>query len=316
LIKIIVFKYPNYHYGDQAILEGKIKKGQSPFYHGLMFYPKINLLSSGNGWLIKEWLLNFKNQFQENLKKVLPYDRAVFLSGLTVGGRSEFSLVMQEKFRLSGTSHLVALSGMNITIIIAYIGIFLDLILSRRGRFLAIIGFIFLFVLMTGGEASIIRATIMASIVILAKGSGRFFSVRNALAAVALVMVLYDPRVLVWDLGFQLSFAAIIGIIYFKSWLEKKLGIKKSLWWDAVLTTIAAELAVFPLLFFYFLKFFLWGLIANPLIELFIPMTMLLGFTAGLLGFVSYHLSLLVAGLVNIILAYELAVINLFAISF
>ena len=134
--------------------------------------------------------------------------------------------------------------------------------------------------------------------------------------AVALAMVLYDPRVLVWDLGFQLSFAALLGIVYFKPWLEKKLTLKKSLWMDVVLMTITAELAVFPLLFFYFGKFSFWGLVANPLIELLIPMTMLLGFATGLLGFISYHFSFLVAGLVNIILAYELAVINLFAISF
>lgn len=320
LVKAIIFRYPNYHYGDLVVIEGKTKKSRSPFYQGLMFYPKINLVSSGNGWRLKTRLLNFKNQFQENLKKVLPYDKAVFLSGLTVGGRSEFSRELSEKFNLSGTTHLVALSGMNISIIVGYAAIFFGFFFSRRWTLPATVIFILLFVLMAGGEASIVRAAIMALIVVLAKSSGRNFSIRNGLMAAALVMILFDPRALVWDLSFQLSFAALMGIVYIKPWLERKFKLDKierkstrGFIKDAILVTISAELAVFPLLLLRLGRFSPWGLIANPLIEFFIPATMVLGFLTGLLGFISYHFSFLAAGLVNILLTYELAIIDLFS---
>src|SRR3989344_5818933 len=205
-LKIETFRYPTFSYGDYIEVEGKINKSKSEFINGVIYKPSITLIENGRGFFIKEQLLKIRNGFENNLKKVLPYNQAVFLSGLTVGGRSEFSKELEEKFRQSGTLHLVALSGFNILIIITYVGAFFRLFFSRKKSLWLTSVFIILFVMMTGAEASIIRAAIMGFIVILAEQSGRLLNIRNTIMAAALVMVLFNPKFLVFDLGFQLSF--------------------------------------------------------------------------------------------------------------
>ncbi len=312
-LKIETFRYPAFNYGDYIKVEGKISKSKSEFINGVVYKPSIKLIESGRGWLIKKYLLKIRNDFENNLKKVLPYNQAVFLSGLTVGGRSEFSKELEEQFRQSGTLHLVALSGFNILIIVNYLGAFFLLFVSRRRAIFLTCFSIILFVLMTGAEASIIRAAIMGFIVILAEQSGRLFNIRNAITTAALIMVLFNPKVLVFDLGFQLSFLALMGIVYLKPILEGYLPklLKKKLWLkDEILTTVSAEAVVLPVLFLKLGYASPWGIISNPLIALFIPLTMGLGFLTGAAGFISYYLSLPLGWLVNILLTYELAVIK------
>ena len=206
----------------------------------------------------------------------------------------------------------MALSGFNILIIVNYVGAFFRRFLSRKKALWPTCLFIILFVLMTGAESSIIRAAIMGFIVILAEQSGRLFNVRNAIVAAALVMVLFNPKFLVFDLGFQLSFLALMGIVYLKPQIEKIL--KWNIWFKKeILTTISAEAAVLPILFLKLGYASPWGIISNPLIGFFIPLTMGLGFLTGMLGFISPYLSLPLAWLVNILLTYELAVIKVVA---
>lgn len=312
-LKIETFRYPTFNYGDYIEVEGKISKNKSEFINGVLYKPKITLIETGRGYWLKIQLLKIRNGFENNLKKALPYNQAVFLSGLTVGGRSEFSKELEEKFKQSGTLHLVALSGFNILIIVAYIGGFFRRFLSRRNALWLTCLFIILFVIMAGAEASIIRAAIMGFILILAEQSGRLFNVRNAIIGAALIMILFNPKFLVFDLGFQLSFLALIGIVYLRPILEGYLPkfFKKD-WWlkEEILTTISAEAMVLPVLFLKFGYTSPLGIISNPLIAFFIPLTMGLGFLTGALGFISYYLSLPFGLLVNILLTYELEVIK------
>lgn len=307
--KIETFRYPTFNYGDYIEVEGKISKSKSEFINGVLYKPKITLIETGRGYWLKRKLLKIRNGFENNLKKVLPYNQAVFLSGLTVGGKSEFSKELEEKFRQSGTLHLVALSGFNILIIVNYLGAFFRWFLSRRKAVWFTCASIILFVMMTGAESSIIRAAIMGFIVILAEQSGRLFNVRNAIIAAALIMVLFNPKFLVFDLGFQLSFLALMGIVYLKPVIKKFL--KYNFWLkEEIITTLSAEAAVFPMLILKLGNASFLGIISNPLIALFIPLTMGLGFLTGALGFISHYLSLPFGWLVNILLTYELAVIE------
>lgn len=311
-IKIKTLRYPEFDYGDRLLVEGKIKKAESPYFSGIMYRPQIKLLEKNNHWTFYGKLFELRKKFQGNLKKVMPYNQAVFLSGLTVGGKSEFSKELREKFKASGTLHLVALSGYNISIIVTYLGGFFAWFMSRRKSLWLSILFIILFVMMAGAEASIVRAAIMGMILVVAEQSGRLFSIRNALVAAALAMILVNPKVLVFDLGFQLSFLAIIGIAYLKPILDRTLK-KKFIGKKEILSTIAAETMVLPLLFLKLGQFTFAGIFSNPLIAYFLPLTMGLGFLTGAVGFISYYLSLPLAGLVNILLTYELAIINLTA---
>ena len=129
-------------------------------------------------------------------------------------------------------------------------------------------------------------------------------------------MVLINPRVLVFDVGFQLSFLALLGIVYLSPAIKKLFRLSEESgffsWRENFLTTLSAQLAVAPLLILSFGKFSPLSLLANVLILWIIPLTMSLGFILAAVGFISYYFSLIFSWFVNLFLAYELFVIRFF----
>jgi competence protein ComEC len=134
-------------------------------------------------------------------------------------------------------------------------------------------------------------------------------------------MILINPKVLVFDVGFQLSFLAVLGIIYLKKSLERILKFKNTpgflSWRDNLLTTASAQLAVVPILMFNFGTFSPISLITNMVILEFIPITMFFGFLIAGLSFISYNFSLVLGWFVGVLLFFETGFIKLFSkISF
>lgn len=314
-IKIITMRYPEFHYGDQLLIEGVIKRSRYALISGLISYPKIELVATERGNLLKTVLIKARLAFENNLKRILPHDKAVFLSGLTMGDIGEISPPFYAAMKASGTTHLVALSGQNISIVIFLIFGILGFFLPKRLVFIPTIVLMSLFVVMTGAEASLVRAAIMGFIILLAEKSQRLFSLRNALTAAALIMVLYNPKVLVFDLGFQLSFVAMLGIGYLQPFLEKITGWQHNIMKKLVWPSISAQAAVLPLLLLKFGYFNPLSIIANILIAPIVPYTMILGFIVGTVSFFSYWLAFLMTFPVNILLTYAVLVINIFASS-
>lgn len=323
-IKIISRRYPGFTYGDLVKITGAIKKPppEAADYfakegiYGISSFPEIELVKSGQGNVIKANLLDLKNNIIETFKKILPEQKAAFLSGITLGERQEFSKEFEEKMSLSGTTHLVALSGYNISVIAwAVAGIF-GAWFSRSISFYLSALIIVLFVLMTGAEASIVRAAIMGVIALLAKQTERTHSMRNAIVIAAFLMVLFNPRVLAFDLGFQLSFAALLGLVYLMPVLQKIFNVKGGdffNWKENALTTISAQLAVVPLLLANFGIFSLTSFLANILILSAVPLTMGLGFVMAGLGFISEFLAGIIGFAANALLSYELWIIDIFS---
>lgn len=322
-IKVNARRYPDFEYGDLVKITGTIQKplpaSENYFkkegFNGLANFPKIELLEKKQGNYVKATLLNFKEDVVGTFKKILPSEKAAFLSGITLGAREEFSKELQKKMSLSGTTHLVALSGYNISVIAMALGGLFSYFLSRRASFYLTLLAIILFVLMTGAEASIIRAAIMGIIFLLAKETERIYSLRNAIVIAAFLMVLFNPRLLVFDLGFQLSFAALFGIIFLVPIFQKYFGAEPGFlkWKENMLATISAQLAVVPLILGNFGIFSLTSFFANILILSFIPLTMALGFIMGGLGFISEFLSQAIGLAVNFLLSYELLIIDIFS---
>lgn len=260
-------------------------------------------------------LKEFKDGFEVNIETVLNARQAAFMNGLILGERQKFSPQFRDDLNISGTAHLVALSGYNITIIIWALAGFLGLFLSRRWVFIITIFAILGFVIMTGAAASVVRAAIMAGLVLLAERSERLYNPQNALITAAFLMTLSDPGILVSDLGFQLSFAAVLGLIYIKPRLKKWFGSDEGFlgWKDNLLTTSAAQAAVLPFLLFYFGYFSPLSLIANILILEVVPFTMLMGFLIGIAAFFSYSLAWMIGWLASLFLNYEIFIIQIFA---
>jgi len=325
-ILIKLARYPEFHYGDELNLNGIIKKPEPAGYErylakekirGISSFPKVELIGSNRGSGIKAALFEFKNKIIGSFQKVLPQKESAFLTGLTLGGRSEFSQEFKNAMQLSGTTHLVALSGYNITIIVWAVMGLLAYFLSKRLSFLLTIFIIIGFVLMTGAEASVVRAAVMGILVLLARELGRLYDIKNAVVLAGLIMVLFNPKVLAFDVGFQLSFLALLGIIYLRPAIARffKMGEEPGFlgWRDNFLTTTSAQLAVAPVLIINFGSFSPTSLLANVLILGAVPVTMGLGFIIAFASFVSYYLSLVFSWLAWILLSFEIFIINLFA---
>ena len=314
-VRVYAPRYPEFHYGNLMSAEGEVRKSPSGALN-ISGFPQIKLVAEDGGSAVKLALLKFKNSFLENIKRVLPDEEAALAGGLTVGERASFSDEFKDAMAKSGTTHIVALSGYNISIIGFAISFLLAAFVSRGKAFYISVLVIILFVIMTGAEASVVRAAIMGILVLFAERTGRLYSMRNALVLAAFVMALVNPKVLVFNVGFQLSFGALLGIVYLKPAIEKifRLGDGVGfLGWKAnALTSLSAQLAVLPVLLYNFGSINLLSVVANVLILEILPFAMALGFAAGFTGFISYQLSLFTGLLTRPLLLWQIWVISFF----
>lgn len=316
-ISVLVSLSPEVNYGDVIEATGEIKQAASKNQEPISFFPKFKITAEHQGSLIKEKLLGFKKSVIFQFKRFLPNDSAALLSGLTLGWRGDFTDEFKKEMSLSGTTHLVALSGYNITILVLVVAGAFSYWLSRRLTFWLTTAVICLFIVMVGAEASVVRAALMGFLVLVAKEVGRRHSMRNAIALAAAVMIFIDPSAL-FDIGFQLSFLSLIGIVYlgpaFGGLFRLKEDSKSFLSWrENAVTTLSAQLAVAPVLIQVFGNFSLTSIAANVLILEFVPLTMLFGFLLAAFGSIFYYAGFVLSFLENIFLKYELGVIKLFA---
>ncbi len=317
--------YPQFFYGDTIHLKGVIQEPQPEGYAhylakdgvvGISVFPKTEKVAGGGGSIIRRALFATKGKTIAVFNRILPAEEAAFLAGLTLGERSGFSKELIESLKASGTTHLVALSGYNITLIVVAIRRSLGRMLSRQSAFFLTLGLISLFVVMTGAEASVVRAAIMGAILLLAQEIGRPSSFRNAITLTAFGMALINPLIVRFDVGFQLSFLSLLGITYLAPITKKMLRLKDAPgsfeWRENLVATIGAQLAVVPLLILYFGTLSLTFLPANILVLGLVPWTMTLGFAVGVLGFFSLFLAQALGWFLHLLLAYELFVIRFF----
>lgn len=326
-IKVITELYPKFEYGDLISIDGKIKKSDDTFYSLVAYFPKIELIAKHQGAWVKERLFKIKEGFESQFKKFLPPEPAALLGGLIFGSRIDFSQELKSQMNKSGTTHLVALSGYNIAILIVMISRTFGYFLSRRVTFYFITTIIFLFVIMVGAEASVVRAAIMGFLLVFARQIGRFYNPKNAIVLAAVIMTLINPFLIKFDRGFLLSFVSLLGVVYLSPAFEKLFGIKRGegaakenkadegflSWKENVIITLSAQLAVLPIVVTNFGQFSLTSLLANVLILEFIPLTMFLGFLLSVLGLIFYYGGFVLAKVVNLLLAYEIGIIKFFA---
>jgi competence protein ComEC len=315
-VSVITNPLTEFSYGELLNLSGTIEPARSVAEKATAAFPKIEIAGKHQGFWLKERLINFKLFLVGQFNKVLARDEAALLSGITFGERAGFSNDFKSKMSLSGTTHLVALSGYNITIVVLAVGCALGYFLSRRKTFYVTVIVIILFVLMVGAEASVIRAAIMGFLALLAKEVGRIYSIRNAIALTAFAMTIADPRILIYNVGFQLSFLSLLGIVYLGPALKKLFKFESegfASWRENLVTTAAAQFAVMPLIIRTFGQFSLTAILANALILGFVPLTMFLGFTLAALSSLYFYLGFLVAKLAGLFLSYEIAIMGIFS---
>ncbi len=272
-----VFDYPGYLRvrGISAVMERAVLRAQEPA-----------------GFTLLGPLYALKHVFEKSLEQNINEPEVSLLKGMLLGERGGFTPELLQAFIVVGLIHIVVLSGSNIAIVAEAVFRLLGLWRGLPRPWLYALGFagIVLFALMAGGGAAAARAVIMGAIAILARYLRRPQAALRALILAAVAMALWNPLVIFYDTGFVLSILATFGLITLAPFIETYLGRLPS--WprfnlrSIVATTIAVEIFLLPALLYTSGVFSLFSLPVNVLVLPLVPAVMLVGFVAGVLGFI------------------------------
>ena len=265
---------------------------------------------------VKVFAIALKHTFLEGLGVALPEPQAGLAGGITVGDKRGLGSDLSDVFRTVGLIHIVVLSGYNIMIVMEGLSRLLSWFsVSRYIRFGASVFIAVLFALMTGLAAASVRAAAMAIIAVVGRISGRMYLASRALGLVAAGMVLWNPYILAYDPGFQLSVLATAGLIAFTpivvtrlKIIPTKLGLR-----EIAATTLGTQLAVLPLLLYQSGQIPIFSLPANMLALVAVPFAMLLSAFAALAGLMFPALSSFVGFPAYALLSYIIGIADLFA---
>jgi competence protein ComEC len=234
----------------------------------------LKILAQKRGNPIFQIIANWQAHLVAILKEHLPTEREFAVgSALILGYKDAMTEEVRDAYVQTGSMHILAVSGMHIMLIFSRLDKILDLYKSgnRRWRWAKVgisIVLIWLVTFLTGAGTSVVRAAMMATVVSFSKGMGRSVSIYNVLAASAFLLLLWQPFWL-FDVGFQLSYFAVVGIVYFQPkiealWVSKNKIARKA--WEITAVGLAAQLVVTPISLYYFHQFptYFWlsGLLA------------------------------------------------------
>ena len=217
--------------------------------YSLMYYPKVEILGNSNKFSFLSLIFQTKQKFLEKIGQVLPSPEAELLGGILLGAKRSLGSELEENFRRVGLIHIVVLSGYNVTIIAEAIFGFFSFLPKIFSVLLGIIS-IFIFTIMVGSGATVVRSTIMTLLALIARISGRTYSVNRALFFAGAIMIIINPMVLFYDPSFQLSFLATLGLINLNKIVKKLFPFvpEKFELREITTATFSTQISVLPLL--------------------------------------------------------------------
>ena len=333
--------FPKFNYGDTVSVIGSLERPanltdfdyimylKKEGIRTVMFYPTVEIdewNAEGNDLILFEKskvnlykkIFLVKRNFESAVSRSISEPNAAFINGILLGSRQNIPDDLKEAFNETGTTHILAISGYNIMIISWTVLAGLIYFFKRRTAFWLSVAVIVLFVILTGASVSVARAAVMALLLLFARGYGRLYNPKNSIILAGASMVWLNPFVLVFDIGFQLSFAAVLGLMYLYPRIDNKLKKMPKLGnlKEIFLMTLSAQIAVAPLLIYYFRNFSLVSLPVNVLILPFIPAAMFTGFISGFMGMALSPLGQAAGYFAWAITAYQIEVVEFFAIIF
>lgn len=316
-IKILSSLVPEVSVDQYLKLTLDVRQPSAKDFYALSFYPKIisaKFIGDGS-WVGK--LVSFKIYCLKILKAIFPQEEAALMSGLLFGYTGDFSEEFRNFMRQSGTVHLVALSGFNITILV-YVAsrLFKWPKVSLFSRFFGSMVLLSIFLGMVGYSSSVARAAIMGFFLALGRFSGRLNDFYLPIAWSAFFLTLLDPSSASADVGFQLSFLSLLGVSVVAPALSKVLNwqgkTSKFNWRENMLTTAGAQIAVLPILVASFGMVSIWSILTNVLILELVPWLMLGGAVSIGLGFIAIRLTQILVWPLLLALRYVLEIIKIF----
>lgn len=308
-ILIYAKKFPYYEYGDNLEIYGLLKKPEKflddkgnvfdwPAYlakdgiYSETIYPKIQKTEGRSGGLVIRALFEIKKKFLTNLAALIPEPESALSAGISIGARRAIPKEVNDNFRQAGITHIVVLSGYNITIVADYIGRVASYLTSSVGFVLGVFGVV-IFTLMTGASATAVRAALMAILLLVARKTGRLYAAPRALCAAGFLMLLQNPKLLVFDASFELSFLATLGLMILAEPIKKRLTFITESFniREVIASTLSAQIFVLPLILHLTGIISIVSLITNILVLTAVPTSMLFSSITGVLGMISLTLA-------------------------
>ncbi len=308
-------RYPKYKIGDIIKVEGElVEPGMiEDFDYGkylkkdkifAVVYQPESVDKIGHNSNIKYRLLNIlytvSESFEVALNLSLPEPLASLASGLILGIKRNIPDDFANDLRTTGLTHIIALSGFNVTIIVKVLSKLLSGRIGKKKAFWAGILLVLGFVIMTGGAASVVRAAIFSILILFSHLIGRKGNQTNIVLLALVIMILLNPYSLVLDIGLQLSFMAFAGIIYLSPLIEKYFELSRikklpEIVKSPLQETLSAQIMVLPLIVFYFGTLSLIAPLSNVLVLWIIPISMGLVFISGIVSIIYLPLGKIVA---------------------
>jgi len=337
-----VKRYPKYQYGDILEISGKLETPaifngfnyknylEKEGIYSVIHYPKIKLLERGNYTgsirVIYAKVLQFKNKLRESIYQNLSPPQNLILGAMILGDKNRMPESLKTKLNVAGVRHITAVSGMHIVILSSVLmSLLLALGLWRGQAFYFSVIFISLFIIMTGAQPSGIRAGIMGGLFLLGQKIGRKSVSSRTILITAAFMLAQNPLLLLDDVGFQLSFLAVMGIIYLAPSFKNLLNGKKftprflqknrgfTALKEIIAMTLAAQVFTLPILVYNFGRISIMALLANVLIIPVIYWIMVFGFIFALAGIISPVLGWFLSFPCLFILTYLVKIVDFFS---
>ena len=335
VVLVTTSRYPEYKYLDKIKITGKLETPSETEdfsyknylmkdgIYSVMDFPKVELLETDIRPMsilsfLYEKILWFKQELRESIRKNYSPPQSLILEGTILGDNGVMSQDLKNKLNITGLRHIIAVSGTHIVILGAIsMSFLLALGLWRGQAFYISIIFIWLYIILTGLPASGVRAGIMGSLFLLAQKIGRQSMGTRTITMAGAVMLAQNPLLLFYDIGFQLSFLASMGIIYLEPFfrdlfkifgkykIENLLGI--------ISTTFAAQIFTLPIMVYNFGNISLVSLITNLLILPIVSGLMIFGFLSSILGVVSQFLGWIISIPCWFLLTYFVKIIDIFS---
>lgn len=306
LALVLLPPFPAYRYGERLAVTGELVRPRGAERPGefdyraylahrgvfvLMREPKgARLLPGSVGWAPLAALLRFREHCRAVLLRSLPEPQAALGVGILLGIQSSIPDEVYAAFSATGTSHILVVSGWNFTIVASVIGgVAARLRLGRWQTFAVALAVMWVYALLTGASAAVLRAAAMASLAAVARATERSSEPWRLLLGACWLITLADPHTL-WDLGFQLSALATASLFAFARPVEGWLGRRRPFSWSALAplteaftATLAAQVLTLPLILYQFGNLSLIAPLANVLLVPVVPYAMAFG-TLALVG--------------------------------
>lgn len=332
-VLITTGKYPEYNYLERIKLTGKLKTPMiaedfnyknyllKDGIYSVMDFPKIEIMGKAKPsfWqVIYSGILWSKQKLRQGIRNNFLPPHSSVLEGMILGDNSALTADLKTKLNITGLRHIIAVSGTHVVIISALLmSLLLVFGLYRGQAFYLSIFFLVIYIFLTGLPPSGIRAGIMGGFYLLGQKLGRQASSQRLIAIACAVMLLINPLLLIYDVGFQLSFLAVLGLIYLEPFL--KIGInfltKNKIEKVAGLfsTTLSAQIFTLPIMLYNFGNISLIAPITNLLALISVDLIMVFGFLSAIGGAIFYWLGWIFSIPCWILLEYFLKILDIFS---